>query len=356
VENYVCLDTGLQIILKAGLTNSQTNKNKPTSRAKIVVNVRNAEGESVEKQDDPQKPKDTDLEDYAFILKKNVYPKTATVDYDTDPSEIEILSTGLWGLLRESLGWYPYHIFRESPVTLESPFEAIVFQWEELQTVAQQATVDGKDKQAREDLKLLLDTISGGSSGDEKLDKYFKARPNYKKSGTETVQFADLWTVFPPGTLIYGKPFQDEDQVFIVIDNKLTWPQTDRSTGNPAPWRLEAWTYDWNNKSFGRTSFIIEFNPFDGHLPLTSLEYYPFQLHPLYGKIWKGLVERGRTFRRICTVEEGSQLFEYAGNAILEKKGFVGISQDDQVCVKIRHEQGITESETNIIIIDWIDI
>jgi hypothetical protein len=264
-------------------------------------------------------------------MKKTVYPKTMSGAYDD--SEIDILSPDLWDLLKEHLGWYPYHIFRESPVTLYSPYEAIIFQWDDLRRTADETTKEEKDKQVREDLKLLLDTISGGSSGDTKLDKYFRARSNYKKAEAETIQFVDLWTIFPPGTLIYGKPFQDQDQVFVVIDYSNTWPRVDRNTGENHPWTLEAWAYDWKGGSFGRSSFVISFNHFDGRLPLTSLEFYPFHLHRQYDEVWKELVERGKLFQEICMAKEGSRMFEYGGNAILEKKGFSGLKSDDKVSI-----------------------
>lgn len=48
-------------------------------------------------------------------------------------------------------------------------------------------------------------------------------RETYLKEGA--VQFDDLWTVFTPGTLINGTPFQKQDQLFIVQDNLAIWPE-----------------------------------------------------------------------------------------------------------------------------------
>ena len=80
--------------------------------------------------------------------------------------------------------------------------------------------IDGKDEQARLDLGLLLDTLSSGS-GDQKLDKYLKVRESSKE---QKMTFESLWTIFPPGTLVYGKVFQGQDQIFIVQGNVRPWP------------------------------------------------------------------------------------------------------------------------------------
>lgn len=249
-----------------------------------------------------------------------------------DSSEIDVLNRNLWGLLREHLGDYPYHTFRESPVTLNSPYEAIIFNFDKLERVEKETPKDEDDKLAREDLGRLLRAISRGSSGDSNLDKYFKLRPTYRSSATVT--FQDLWTVFPPGTLIYGRPFQNEHQVFVVKDNVLTWPLKDqqRSGGRDyLPWKLEAWSYDWRDGTFRRIDYTLLFEHFEGHLPLTMLPYYPFHLHQDYEKVKEELVDRGKRFRRYCQAKEGERLFEYQGNAVSEKTGLSNLRQDEEV-------------------------
>lgn len=207
--------------------------------------------------------------------------------------------------------------------------------------MAAESAKDDEDRLARADLGRLLDAISGGASGDENLDKYFKMRPTYKKpspenqSEPETITFMDLWTVFPPGTLIYGQPFQDEHQVFIVKSNVTVWPykDADRNDGRDYhPWKLHVWSYDWKDGAFRRTDFTLLFEQFDGHLPLTSLKYYPFELHGNYTQVRKGLIERGKDFRKYCEAKQGKRLFEYKGKALSEKSGFSNMRQDSEVC------------------------
>ncbi|KAF5562049.1 AAA family [Fusarium napiforme] len=307
---------------------------KATSRVKIVIIKTNPEtGESMEVDTAPKaiQSKEPEESNHAFILRKLVYDAK---DSAQNHSEIIITDTDLWGLLKKKLGHTPYHLFRGSPVTLFSPFQAIVFQFDELIKESQQAREGEADERTWKDLRLLLDTISSGSSGDERLDKYFKIRPSYRSREPETIQFGDLWTMFPPGTLVYGEPFQNQPQVFIVMANSGPWPwQRDddsRNSNRLAPWYLHAWSYDWRDGTFCRCLFLLKFHPFDGHLPLTSLPFYPFKLHPDYHNVRQDLIRRGKEFRKICDAKQSSRLYEYKGKAIFERAGLSSIRNDDE--------------------------
>ncbi|KAI0106666.1 P-loop containing nucleoside triphosphate hydrolase protein [Daldinia grandis] len=302
------------------------------SRVKIVKTIKDPQtGERVERQDETLNSKSTDTGDLAFILRKTVHDKFSG---EEDSSEIDIINPELWELLKEHLGDYPYHLFRASPVTIYSPYEPFIFKWDELQKAAAQDPKDEQDpkheqdKRAREDLQTLLSILSGGSSGDAKLDKYFKTRGLCLQENT--IQFDDLWTIFPPGTLVYGKPFQNQDQVFIVQDNGGTWPEHGDRPRRLLPWPLICWTYDWTGEKFQRTGFTLLFENFDGHRPITSLPYYPFHLHAGYDSVKSKLIERGKIFRKYCLTKEGSRLFEYEGETIFGKKGFTGLVQADE--------------------------
>lgn len=79
----------------------------------------------------------------AFILKKTLHNKFSE---EEDTSEIDIINLKLWELLKEHLGSHPYHFFRGSPVTLFSPFEAIIHEWKILEEAAAQRPKDDEDR------------------------------------------------------------------------------------------------------------------------------------------------------------------------------------------------------------------
>lgn len=302
----------------------------PKSRAKILIN--RPDSRTGERKDYPpsdassqtsQVPESSQVTGTprAFTLRKFLYNGA-----DEDDGEIDITSQDLWGLLKALLGHYPCHIFQGSCGTLDSPYESLVLNWDKLEHAANETPKNDNDQQIRSDLKLLLDIISS-SSGDQKLDKYFKIRNSSKEQ--KSVTFETLWTIFHPGSLVYGQPFQGQDQVFIVRDDE-TWPYL--GPGRPqqqASWNLRCWTYDWDGKSFRRMCLKLEFEYFDGHKPITSLPYYPFELNEQRTAIKENLIERGSKYRQLCTATQGSRMFEYNGKAIFAKKGFSGVQGDD---------------------------
>ena len=256
---------------------------------------------------------------HAFLLRKNVDVNSR----DENDGELEIVSHDLWELLKKLLSHYPYHWFRGEPVTINSPYEPFILNWDKLEEVTKEISVEENDIRARSDLKLLLDTISSGS-GDLKLDKYFKTRESDIKQ--RCVTFESLWTLFPPGTLVYGKPFQGQDQIFIVKDNLQPWPPVGRKT---ITWTLECWVYDWNGKSFKRMGLRLDVESFDGTKPITELPFYPLDYHQQPEDLKKRLVERGAKYKKFCTAKQGSRMFNYKGDAVFGKKGFSGLVGDD---------------------------
>lgn len=266
---------------------------------------------------------------HAFTLRKFVYN-----DEEDNQAELDITNVDLWNLLKDVIGGYPGHIFRGPPVTIPSPYEPLIFSWDRLQQVSKAKPKDKRDKQARTDLELLLDTLSSGS-GDLKLDKYFKMRESNKEQ--KSVTFETLWTLFPPGTLVYGKAFLEQDQVFVVRENISPWPHLNTL------WTLSGWTYDWDGNKFKRVSLSIPIQGFHGHKLITTLPFYPLEFQIKHAEIKKDLIERGKTFRKICMAREGLRMFEYSGKAIFEKRGFSGV--DDKVALSISYQKNITDAD-----------
>ena len=260
---------------------------------------------------------------HAFTLRKYIFE----VEED-NYGEIDVADPSLWDLLKITLKHYPYHVFDGSPTTIKSPYEPLILNWTRLQQIAREECEDEYSKSARSDLRLLLDTISSGS-GDQKLDKYLKVRESNVEK--RSVTFETLWTLFPPGQLVYGRAFQGQHQLFIVKDNHNPWPITHKQDPTNSKWSMTCWTYDWNGKSFKRLPLIIEIDYFDGAKIITSLQYFPFEFHPERKAVEEQLMERGQLYKRFCMAKQGSRMFEYRGQALLGKKGFAGAHGGDEV-------------------------
>lgn len=307
---------------------------EPVPRVRIVTSRVDEDGERRDHELDSEKKKDSGPRDvqYAITLRKNL-------DTPND-GEIEIFDSGLRELLRKLLAHYPYHYFVGEKMELYSPYEPLIFNWDLLQEEASREPEDDKDRRARGDLRELLDAIRGGS-GDAKLDSYLKARNDLVKQ--KSITFEALWTIFPPGTVIYGQIFLkhdvQQDQIFIVEDNRRTWPKEDESrrSGTAYKWKLRCWTYDMNvtGKVFQRRSLELGVEAFEGPKPITSLPFYPISIidPERYEEIEKRLRERGELFRKFCTADRDNRMYEYSGDAIFDKQGFRGVQSTSDVDV-----------------------
>jgi hypothetical protein len=179
-------------------------------------------------------------------------------------------------------------------------------------------------------LKLLLKHISAGS-GDAKLDQYLQSRDSYAKQTPKSVIFDNLWTIFAPGTIVYGQPFLKEPQIFIVQDNLQAWSSRSSSGRKGKPWSMACWSYDWDGKFFQRKSLRIKIEPFEGPKPISSLPYYPFVEKNNCDATREELKNRGVKFRRYCSAERGARMFEYDGETIFLKKGIRGIYTEESI-------------------------
>ncbi|KAI1346302.1 P-loop containing nucleoside triphosphate hydrolase protein [Xylaria sp. FL0043] len=233
------------------------------------------------------------------------------IDNDlSSSSEIEVVFPELQKLLgriTSKWGW------SEEVTQCASPYSALIYSWEEAQKEAT-AIVEGEsddETQARNDLKELLRIIST-SSGDVRLDRYFKDRQALLSEGTITHEA--LWTLFPPGTLIVGRPCHEESQIFVV-------DSCDKFIGGDDSFEIVCYSFDWNGTVFSRTPFEMEIEPWGRERKsVSSLPFYPLEFHEENGlsreqsidNLKKRLVSRGRKFVSFCLAAKGQQMFNYS--------------------------------------------
>ena len=96
-------------------------------------------------------------------------------------------------------------------------------------------TVSGIEK-ATADLKLLLEEVRRTPG----LESYFNSAREMQEK-TTTVSFEYLWTIFPPGELVFSSTFMDFPQAFIV---KFSQEGYTRKRSGGEKWILECWSYD----------------------------------------------------------------------------------------------------------------
>ncbi|KAI1753930.1 hypothetical protein F4782DRAFT_494461 [Xylaria castorea] len=248
----------------------------------------------------------------AFTFRKITGIRTSRSRVETDTSsksEVDVIFLPLQKLLgriTSKWGW------PEEVTACSSPYGVLIYSWEEAHKEAFE-TVEGEsddEKQARVDLRELLRIIST-SSGDVRLDRYFKDRQALLSECTIT--YEALWTLFPPGKLIVARPCHDEPQIFFV-------ESCDGFLSDEDKFGIICYSFDWNGTFFSRVPFEFEIDSWGGERKsVTSLPFYPLELHEQDGmsrdesieKLKKRLVERGRKFVSFCNAEKGKQMFNY---------------------------------------------
>ena len=145
---------------------------------------------------------------------------------------------------------WPPHIkmgWPEEVVYCSAPYPALVYAWNDAEREASIIIDDESrdEKLACDDLRELLRLIST-SSGDIRLDKYFKERKTLMDE--EAITFAALWTLFPPRTLVLRKPCHEELQVFFV-------DSCDKLVSDDEGFEIILHTLDWDGSCFFRVPF-----------------------------------------------------------------------------------------------------
>lgn len=284
-------------------------------------------------------------------------------------SEVEVESFELRNLLHIELAHDPrFHSPSDSlknSITLTSPFEPLVHNWERLDSLANAgydsdawkslqrriSEIDPRNdkevehsphtsalvvladekntKKAFADLAALLNQVRTTPE----LKAYFLAMEVQRQS--QSIQFEHLWTIFPPGELVYSTVFMKKDQIFIVKEcTAKIIPESDsgREKDTKRFWSLVCWTYDWDGRIFNRVPIAFRFEEFQSARLINTLHCHPLRHHNTdtieLATLRKNLIDRGKRFRNLCIRQSGSQMFNYNGVAISHGAGFQRLKEN----------------------------
>lgn len=123
-------------------------------------------------------------------------------------SAVEVTGSKLENLLRAELSDLPGHL-NDDRLSFDYSFDKIIHKWDRLTEIAEYGR--GYNSEAVEDLNLFLNHIKRSID----LKNYLDKRDGNMKN--RVIAFEDLWTVFPPGELVFAEPF-GEPQLFVVRD------------------------------------------------------------------------------------------------------------------------------------------
>jgi hypothetical protein len=125
-----------------------------------------------------------------------------------------VLNVGLQKLLVKHLAHYPGHW--DEGIAMGRPFEPIIHNWDALRSLSEQAGADDVEKQALVDLRNLQREIQ------RSMKFILEDMKDIKRD--KVVTFDTLWTMFPPGSIVYATPF-GHPQCFLVSSTSYEVPK-----------------------------------------------------------------------------------------------------------------------------------
>lgn len=135
------------------------------------------------------------------------------------------------------------------------------------------------------------------------------------------ITYNDLWCIYAPGTLIYGRDFLEQDRVWRVTKAEA---QTNQDRGRE--YRIDAESAESDGKKLGLVVSNLIVAAYDGSVPIESLTYKPLHMMPLREQIWRNLLARAE--RQLSFLSTPYKIQHHEGEAIVH--GHIGTPEWEQ--------------------------
>ncbi|KAF3035289.1 hypothetical protein E8E12_001623 [Didymella heteroderae] len=282
-------------------------QNQKRSRIKTVINKWN---EEQSKWGDIDSTFDTEASDVKIPA---TFRRHLDGDNDKkiDFEEVEIHSRELKDLLLESsIAWEDLVTKTDQSLSINSPFHKFVQHWDAHEKSCKPKDTDNEEvKKARTDLQDIMDLIKKSHS----LKAYFRSRDAMKT--TKRIKFEFLWTLFGHGTLVYGKSYMNEMQMFEV--------KTTLKPGYKGRFGIRCSAFDWDGSKFAAYTYEFYIKEYPGEVPINSLAVFPVAYYengkgqPSHERLQQELLERGRRYVDLCTQEPATFQCQYEGTVLV---------------------------------------
>ncbi|KAF6839164.1 hypothetical protein CMUS01_04359 [Colletotrichum musicola] len=155
-----------------------------------------------------------------------------------------------------------------------APFHQFFWRWEKFED----AVAAEKDEAVRKILGTLRWIVR------RELAEAFAVSKELSRNGVITSQY--LWTLFPPGELVYT--VEDGDEQFFVLRSIVP--------GSLNDYTLTGTYVDWDGNQFGTATRNITLRWFPGTRRIDCLKAFPAKYHKRFEELRERLTERGRKF------------------------------------------------------------
>jgi len=219
---------------------------------------------------------------FAFLVrKKKSYDSRKKYEIDSIIVQSPLLKKCLGIVLKD----YPGITTTLDRLVFRAPFHPFVHRWSRLCSLLDSEAT--KDETTRKHLQLFHDVLY------EELKDAIAAKKDLVKNGVIT--FEHIWTIFEPGTLVFGVA-DGKERVYQLNGSMVL---TDQKRGLDFL-RLQVWCVDWDGEKFGQHHDFLSDYEFEGTTPITSLEAFPLEFHPRKEDLIQRLVVRGKIFEQFA--------------------------------------------------------
>ncbi|KAI0909040.1 P-loop containing nucleoside triphosphate hydrolase protein [Ustulina deusta] len=255
-------------------------------------------------------------EKYAFLVRNK---KSDDSRKKLEIDSIVIQSPLLKNVLHDVLKDYPGVTTTLSRLIFCAPFTPFVHRRQQLV----EALNREQDEETKNHLTLLKDVLY------DELKDVITATDDYTKN--KVVAFEQIWSIFPPGCLVYANQFGKPAAMRLVsgqfIEHKILG----------LCFQLKCEWVDWNGSRFGYDVSPHLITAFQGTIPISNLEYFPLSYHPDGEGMKEALIARGRLFEMLA----GYHYKSYKGQAVkITHRGPSMVTVDGRIiidCNAYRH-------------------
>ncbi|KAK4202978.1 ATPase family AAA domain-containing protein 3B [Triangularia verruculosa] len=229
-------------------------------------------------------------------------------DNELDDTYLYVNPQKIRELLDDVIGNYPGDPINVDDVQIHAPYNALFHYREELEKEGRKR-FEGEnpdqptDPESLQQLILLMDWIK--SHFDREIAAYEKC---LSSADHKAISYDKLWTLFPPGEIVYSK-VNDQNRAFRVVDSNYN-----ESPCKVFAIRVEFIDFDGTHLGFREQHLMIHTYP--GSQELELMDAIPLRLLHQSSEIREELVARGRKFEGLV----GQHFMQYNGIAFKESQ------------------------------------
>jgi hypothetical protein len=222
-------------------------------------------------------------------------------NYDSDGEQehnsLHVHPQALRELLADVIGKYPGSPIDADEVEIAEPYHSLFYYREQLE--AEGLKRFAEDSESREQLQLLLNWIKTHFELDIAAHKRCTTQEH------KAIAYDRLWTLFPPGTIVYSN-FLSQNRAFRVVSNYYETSETSPSLN------ISTDFVDFNGEKLGTRRLELSIPKYQGTQTLSEIGILPIDLLDDASDVREELLNRGRRFESYV----GQHFLKYDGIAI----------------------------------------